>query len=53
MLWEITTHLLLLSARVSDEQKRPLADANCRGVEGGWRGLCGGGGGGGWGATSK
>lgn len=32
---EITTHLLLLSAWVSDEQKRPLADANCRGVEGG------------------
>lgn len=32
---EITTHLLLLSARVSDEQRRPLADANCRGVEGG------------------
>lgn len=36
---EITTDLLLLSARVSDEQKRPLADANCRGVEGGvWGG---------------
>lgn len=32
---KITTHLLLLSARVSEEQKRPLADANCRGVEGG------------------
>lgn len=41
---EITTHLLLLSARVSDEQKRPLADANCRGVERGvwgWGGVGG------------
>lgn len=42
--WEITTHLLWLSARVSDEQRRPLADANCRGVEVGvWvgvRGVC-------------
>lgn len=43
--WEITTHLLWLSARVSDEQRRPLADANCRGVEVGvWVGVRGGGG---------
>src|SRR4029434_9855991 len=41
---EMTTHLLLLSARLTDEQGRPLSDANCRGVAGlegrggeGWR----------------